>query len=170
VRCCEEPSPSPTSRRRCPCLSNMRRLGVWCRRVAGHPTSSGRRNVRTTTRPSNQRWHRLLLLVVVSDPDKSTTFRHLAALCRQRLRRGRIHCQWSFPRYPVLGGRGGTVLLLLAASVLMTPSSVVLWQVHPPQDSPYQVPVTRTLRTDQCIQSAVEPTTSQQLGDQALQK
>ena len=40
----------------------------------------------------------------------------------------------------------------------------------PPQDSPYQVPATRILRTDQRLQSAVEPTTSQQLGDQVLQK
>ena len=130
MRCCEEPSPGPTSRRRCSCLSNTRRLGVWGKRVAGHSTSSGRRNVRTTTRPSNQIWRRLLLLVV-GDPDERTTFRRLAALCRQRLCRGRIHCQWPFPHYPVLGGRGGTVLLLLAAGVLMTPSSVVLWQVHP---------------------------------------
>ena len=40
----------------------------------------------------------------------------------------------------------------------------------PPQDSPYQVPVTRTLRTDQRLQSAVEPKTCQELGGQVLKK
>ena len=40
----------------------------------------------------------------------------------------------------------------------------------PPQDSPYQVSVTRTLHTDQRLQSAAEPMTSQQLGEQVLQK
>jgi len=41
----------------------------------------------------------------------------LAALCRQRLRRGLIHYKWHFSCYPIFGGWGGTVLLLLAAGV-----------------------------------------------------
>ena len=131
VRRCEEPSPSPTSRRRCPCLSNTRRFHVWGRRVAGHPISSGQLNVRTAARPSNQRWSSLLLLVIVGNPNESTALRSLAGPCRQRLHRRWIYRRWPFPRHPVLGDRGGTVLLLLTAGVLRTPSSIAFRRVHP---------------------------------------
>ena len=129
---CEESPPSPTSRHHCPCLSKTRRLGVWGRRVTGHPTSSGRRDVWTTAWPSDQRRCSLfLLLVVVGDSNEPTTLRSLAGLRRQRLRRRWIQRRWPFPRHPVLGGRGRAVLFLLAAGVLRTPSSIALRRVHP---------------------------------------
>ena len=130
VRHGEEPPPGPTGRCLCPCLYDTRRLDVWGRRVAGHPTSGGRRNVWTTAQSPDQRRCGLLLLVVVGDLDELTLLWRLAALCRQRLRRGRVRHQWPLPRYSVFGGRGGTVLLLLAAGVLRTLSSVVPWRVY----------------------------------------
>ena len=129
---CEKPPPGPTSRRRRPCLSKTRRLGVWGRRITGHLTSSGRCNVWTTTRPSDQRGCSLLLLIiVVGDPNEPTMLRSLAGLCRQRFRRRWIHHNWPFPRHPVLGGRGGAVLFFLTAGVLRTPSSIAFRRVHP---------------------------------------
>ena len=131
VRRCEEPPPGPTGRCRRPRLYDTRRLDVWGRRVAGHLTSGDRRNVWTTAQPPDQRRRVLLLVIVIGDLDKPTTLRRLAALRQQRLRKGRIRHQWPFPRHSVLGGRGETVLLFLAAGVLRTPSSIVLWWVHP---------------------------------------
>ena len=50
VRHCEEPPPGPTGRCLRPHLYDTRQLDVWGRRVAGHPTSGDRRNVRMTAR------------------------------------------------------------------------------------------------------------------------
>ena len=49
--CCGEPPLGPTSRHLRPRLYDTRRLDVRCRRVTGHPTSGGGRNVWTTARP-----------------------------------------------------------------------------------------------------------------------
>ena len=132
MRRCKDPPPGPTGRRCRLCHPKTRRLGVRGRGVTSRPVASDRRDVRTTARPSDQRGRGLLfLVVVVGDPDEPTTLWSLAALCWQHLCRGRIHRQWPFPRYPILGGRGGAVLLLLTVGVLRTPSSVALWRVHP---------------------------------------
>ena len=113
--CRGEPPPGPTGWCLRPHLYDAR-----CRRVAGHPISGGRRNVRTTARPPDQtRRGLLLLVVVVGDPDESTALWCLTALRRQRFRRGGVCCQRPFPRHSVFSGRGGTVLLLLTASVLL---------------------------------------------------
>ena len=128
---CEEPPPGPTSRRRHSCLSKTRRLGMWGRRVTGHPTSSGCRDVWTTARPLDQiGCSVLLLLVIAGDSNEPTTLRSLAGLRRQRLHRRWIHRHWPFPRHPVLGGRGRVVLFLLTTSVLRTLSSIALRRVH----------------------------------------
>ena len=127
---CGEPPPGPTGQCLRPRLYNARRLDVRCRRVTGHLTSGGRCNVRMAVRPLDQRRRGLLLLVVViGDPDKPTALWRLAALCRQRCRRGGVRCHWPFPRHSVLGGQGRVVLLFLTAGVPSTPSSVVLWRV-----------------------------------------
>ena len=129
--CRGEPSPGPTGRCLRPRLYDARRLDVRCRRVAGHPTSGGRRNVRTTVRPPDQIRRGLLLLVaVVGDPDEPTVLWRLAALRWQCLRRRWIRHQRPFSRHSVFGGRGVAVLLLFAAGVSGTLSSVVLWRVH----------------------------------------
>ena len=79
---CGEPPPDSTGRCLRPRLHDARRLDVRSRRVTGHPTSGGRRNVQTTARPPDQRRHGLLLLVVVvGDPDEPTALWRLAALC-----------------------------------------------------------------------------------------
>ena len=128
----KDPPPGPTGCRCRLCRPKTRRLGVRGRGVTSRSIASDRRDVRTTARPSDQRGGGLLFLVVIiGDPDEPTVLRCLAALRRQRLRRGRIRHQWPFPRYSILGGWDGTVLLLLAAGVLRTPSSVVFWWVHP---------------------------------------
>ena len=132
MRRCKNPPPDPTDRCCSLCRPKTRRLGVRGRGVTSRPIASGRRDVRTTARLSDQRGRDLLFLVVViCDPNEPTTLWSLAALRWQRLRGGWIHRQWPFPRYPVLGGRGGAVLFLLTAGVLRTPSSIALWRVHP---------------------------------------
>ena len=130
--CRGEPPPGPTSWCMRPRLYDARRLDARCRRVAGHPTSGGRRYVRTTARPLDQRRRSLLLLlVVVGDPDESTALWRLTALRRQRFRRGGVRCQRPFPCHSVFGGRGGMVLLLLTAGVPSTQSSVLFRRVYP---------------------------------------
>ena len=125
--CCGEPPPGPTGWR---LRSHL--YDAWCRRVAGHRISGGRRCVRSTARSPDQRRRGLLLLVVViGDPDESTALWCLTALRRQRLCGGGVCCHRPFPHHPVLGGRGGVGLLLLTAGVPGTPSSVVLWRIFP---------------------------------------
>ena len=131
VCCCEEPPPGPTSRRCRPCPSNTRWLGVWGRRVTGHPTSASWCNVWATAQLSDQRGGSLLLVIVVGDPHELTMLQGLAGLRWQCFCRRWIHNYWPFPRHPILGGRGRTVLFLLTAGVLRTPSSITLWRVHP---------------------------------------
>ena len=89
---CGEPPPDPTGRCLRPRLYGVRWLDVRSRCVTGHPTSGGRRNVRTTVRPPDQRWRDLLLLIVNGDPDEPTALWRLATLCWQRWRRGRVCC------------------------------------------------------------------------------
>jgi len=119
VRRCEEPPSGPTSRHCCLCPPKSRRLGVRGQRITGLPTSGDRRNVRPTALSPDQRWHSLLLFVlVVGDPHEPTMLRSLAGLRRQCLRRGWLYGHWPFPHHPVLGGRRRSVLLFFTAGVL----------------------------------------------------
>ena len=92
MRHCKNPPPGRTGRRCRLYRPKTRRLGVRGRGVTSRPIGSDRRDVRTTLRPSDQRGHGLLFLVVViGDPDEPTTLWSLAALRRQRLCEGRVH-------------------------------------------------------------------------------
>jgi len=168
MRRCEEPPPGPTGRCSRPRLYDTCRLDVWGRRVAGHLTSGDRRNIRTTAWPPDQRrCGLLLLLVVIGDPNEPTA----------------LGC--SPPAAPPQGTDPSPV----AFSPLLCPrwsgrdgsAPPRCWCIEDtkqrrplvgpsPQDSPYQVLVTRTLRTGQSLQSTEEPTTSHQLGGQVLKK
>ena len=152
-----EPPPSSTGRQLRPRLGDARH-----RRVAGHPITSGRCTVRTASRPSNQRRCRLLLLdVVVGDPDEPTALWRLAALCWQCRRRRRIRCHWPFPRHsPRWSGRGWPgpphCWCNEYTEQRLPPADL------PPQDSPFQVPVTHIPCNGQHLRSTKVTKISQQ--------
>ena len=128
----EEPSPSPPDRRCRFCPSKAYRLGVRGRRIPGYPTSVDWHDVRAATRSSDQGRSSLVLFVpVVDDPHESATLLGLASLCRHYLCGGWLHSHWPLPRRSVFYGWGWSALVLFAASVLETPSSIACRRVHP---------------------------------------
>ena len=143
VRCREEPSPSPPSRRCCFCPSRTYCLDVRGRRVPGYPTSVARRDIRAAMWSPDQGRGRLVLFVIVVDnPHKPVTLGGMAgrALAHRRVCsrprwncfcRGWLHSHWPLPGHSVIHGRCWTALVLVAAGVLETPSSIVCRRVYP---------------------------------------
>ena len=138
----EEPSPGPPSRRCCFCSSRTYRLDVRGRRVPGYPTSVTRRDVRAATRSPDQGWGRLILVIIVDNPHKPASLGGLAGrplahrrVCsrpRWNCFRGRwLHSHWPLPGHSIISGRCWIVLVLVAAGVLVTPSSIVCRRVYP---------------------------------------
>ena len=139
----EDPSPGPPSRRYCFFSSRTYRLDVRGKRVLGYPTSVAQRDVRAAAWSSDQGWGRLVLFVVIVDNShKPATLGSLAGrpLARQRVCsrprwncfRGRwLHSHWPLPGHSVISGQCWTVLVLVAAGVLVTPNSIVCRRVYP---------------------------------------
>jgi len=132
VRRCVEPPPGPPSRCCYLCPSKSCRLDMRGRRITGHSTSVGRRDVGPTAWSSGQRRSSLVLYVfVIDDPYKSATFWGRAGIRRQCFRLEWLHSHRPLPRHPIFSGRRGAVLFFLTAGVLRTPSSFALRWVHP---------------------------------------
>ena len=163
----KNPTPGPTGRRHRFCRCKVRRLGV-----------RGRGSLATRSPVIGTTSRRLRSLRTKEGTASSSSSSSMILTSRRRFG------AWLVSAGSTSAGDGSTasdLFLATLSSVVGQGGSVPphCWCIedteqHRPlagpslQDSPYQVLATHTPRTGQCLQSAIEPTTSYQLGGNSI--